>query len=138
MIITKKFIQNIVSLLAGLMFINAGLNKIFNYFPVPQNLPDQLVQMNTAMAEIGWLLPLVAIAEITGGVLFIIPRFRALGAIILFSVMMGIMIIHFTVAPSGLAIAAAIFLILLWGMYENRDKYLQLVSANNPKATVGL
>lgn len=127
----KKIIQNIVSLIAGLMFVNAGLNKIFNYIPVPDDLPEQLVQMNTAMAEIGWLLPLVAIAEIIGGVLFIIPRFRALGAIILFPVMLGIMIIHLTVAPSGLAIATAIFLILLWGMYENRDKYLQLVKADN-------
>jgi putative oxidoreductase len=131
----KKIIQIIVSLLAGLMFVNAGLNKIFNYIPVPDDLPEQLVQMNTAMAEIGWLLTLVAIAEIIGGVLFIIPRFRALGAIILFPVMLGIMIIHLTVAPSGLAIATAIFLILLWGMYENRDKYLQLVSANKPKTT---
>ena len=131
----KKIVQNIVSLIAGLMFVNAGLNKIFKYIPVPDDLPEQLVQMNTAMTEIGWLLPLVAIAEIIGGVLFIIPRFRALGAIILFPVMLGIMIIHLTVAPSGLAIATAIFLILLWGMYENRDKYLQLVSANKPKTT---
>lgn len=135
MIIMKKIIQNIMSLIAGLMFVNAGLNKIFNYIPVPDDLPEQLVQMNTAMAEIGWLLPLVAIAEIIGGFLFIIPRFRALGAIILFPVMLGIMIIHLTVATSGLAIAAAIFLILLWSMYENRDKYLQLISANNSKTT---
>lgn len=127
----KKIIQNIVSLLAGLMFINAGLNKFFNYIPVPDDLPEQVVSMNAAMAEIGWLLPLVAIAEITGGVLFIIPRFRALGAIILFPVMLGILIIHLTVAPSGLPIAIAVFLILLWGMYGNRDKYLHLVKADS-------
>lgn len=123
----KKIIQNIVSLLAGLMFINAGLNKFFNYIPVPEDLPEQIVSMNSAMAEIGWLLPLVAIAEIIGGVLFVIPRFRALGAIILFPVMLGILIIHLTVAPSGLPIAIAIFLILLWGMYENRERLLPLI-----------
>lgn len=130
----KKIIRNIVSLLAGLMFVNAGLNKIFNYIPVPNDLPEQLVQMDTAMAEIGWLLPLTAIAEIIGGILFIVPRFRALGAIILFPVMLGIMIIHLTVAPSGLAIATAIFLILLWGMYENRDKYLYLIKVDYQKS----
>ncbi|WP_020401828.1 DoxX family protein [Gracilimonas tropica] len=130
----KKIIRNIVSLLAGLMFVNAGLNKIFNYIPVPNDLPEQLVQMDTAMAEIGWLLPLTAIAEIIGGILFIVPRFRALGAIILFPVMLGIMIIHLTVAPSGLAIATAVFLILLWGMYENRDKYLYLIKVDYQKS----
>lgn len=129
----KRKIQNIASLLAGLMFINAGLNKFFNYIPVPDDLPEQLVRMNTAMAEIGWLLPLVAIAEIAGGLLFLIPRFRALGAIVLFPVMLGILIIHLTVAPSGLPIALAVFLILLWGMYENLDKYLPLIKVNRPE-----
>ncbi|MEX2347843.1 MAG: DoxX family protein [Balneolaceae bacterium] len=126
----KKIIQNIASLLTGLMFINAGLNKFFNYIPVPDNLPEQLVNMNAAMTEIGWLLPLVATAELIGGVLFIIPRFRALGAIILFPVMIGILLIHVTVAPSGLPIAVAIFLVLLWAMFENRDKYLHLINTD--------
>ncbi len=127
----KRIIQNITSLLAGLMFINAGLNKFFNYIPVPDDLPEQVVSMNIAMAEIGWLLPLVAIAEIAGGVLFVTNRFRALGAIILFPVMLGILIIHLTVAPSGLPIVIAVFLILLWGMYENRGKYLHLVKTDS-------
>lgn len=127
----KSIIQNIVSLLAGLMFINAGLNKFFYYIPVPDDLPEQVVSMNAAMAEIGWLLPLVAIAEIVGGVLFIITRFRALGAIILFPVMLGILLIHLTVAPSGLPLAVVIFLILLWGIYDNWYKYLYLIKKNN-------
>lgn len=101
--------------------------------PMPEDLPEQVVSMNAAMAEIGWLLPLVAIAEITGGVLFITNRFRALGAIILFPVMLGIMIIHLTIAPSGLPIASAIFLVLIWGMYENREKYLHLITASSPE-----
>ncbi len=132
----KRIIQNIVNLLAGLMFINAGLNKFFNYIPVPDDLPEQVVNMNTAMAEIGWLLPLVAVAEITGGLLFIIPRFRALGTIILFPVMLGILLIHLTVAPSGLPLAVAIFLILLWGMYDNWDKYLYLIKVNRAESTI--
>lgn len=126
----KKIIQNIAGLLASLMFINAGLNKIFRYIPIPEDLPEQVASMNAAMAEIGWLLPLVAIAEIIGGILFIIPRFRALGAIILFPVMIGILLIHLTVAPSGLPIAVAIFLVLLWAIYDHRDKFLYLVNKN--------
>lgn len=128
----KRIIQFIVSLILGLMFINAGLNKIFNYIPIPDDLPERLVSMNAAMAEIGWLLPLVAFAEIIGGLLFITKRFRALGAIILFPVMLGILIIHLTVAPDGLPVAIALFVILCWGMYENREKYLQLIKTPDP------
>ncbi|MEX1260686.1 MAG: DoxX family protein, partial [Balneolaceae bacterium] len=62
----KEKILNVIYVLVGLIFINAGLNKFLNYMPVPEDLPEALVSMSMAMMEIGWLMPLVAIAEITG------------------------------------------------------------------------
>lgn len=109
------------------MFINSGLNKFFNYMPVPDNLPQDLTKMNMAMMEIGWLLPLVGLVEIIGGILFIIPRFRALGAIVLFPLILGILLTHITVAPSGLPMVLILFLIILWAILENRRKYLYMV-----------
>ena len=51
------------------MFLNGGLNKIFNYIPVPTDLSPALVADNAAFLEISWLMPLVAIGEIIGGLL---------------------------------------------------------------------
>jgi len=70
----------IICLLFGLIFINAGLNKLFNYMPVPEVMPEKMIKMGAALKEIGWLFPLVALVEMLGGLLFIIPKFRALGA----------------------------------------------------------
>ena len=123
----KKKILFVVNLLFGLVFINAGLNKFFNYMPVPEDLPEKLIEMSTAMAEIGWLMPLVALAEITGGILFISGKYRALGAVVIFPVMIGILLIHITVAPSGLPLALILFAILIWATYENRQKFMQLI-----------
>jgi len=123
----KKKVIFAVNLLFGLVFINAGLNKFFNYMPVPEDLPEKLIVMSTAMTEIGWLMPLIAVAEITGGILFISEKFRALGAVVIFPVMLGIILTHITVAPSGLPLALVLFAILIWAMYENRQKYLQLI-----------
>lgn len=123
----KKKILFVLSLLLGLMFINAGLNKFFNYLPVPENMPEDSMRMFTAMMQIGWLMPLLASVELIGGVLFIIPRVRALGAAVLAPVIAGIMITHFTVAPEGLPIAIPIFLVYLWVVYENRHKYLPMI-----------
>lgn len=117
-----------ISLLFGLMFINAGLNKFLNYMPVPEDLPEKLVKVNTAIMEIGWLMPLVGFAEIAGGVLFIIPKFRALGAIVIFPVMIGILLTHILIAPSGLPVALVLFAINLWVIFENKHKYLPMVS----------
>lgn len=41
----KKKILFIVCLLFGLMFINAGLNKFFNYMPVPKDMPENAMAM---------------------------------------------------------------------------------------------
>lgn len=123
----KSKILFVVSLLFGLVFINAGLNKFFNYMPVPEDLPEGTMRMFTAIMEIGWLMPLIGAAEVVGGILFIIPRFRALGAVIICPVMAGILLAHFTVAPEGLFMALLLFVILVWVMIENRRKYLPMV-----------
>ena len=123
----KKKILFVVSLLFGLMFINSGLNKFFNYMPVPKNLPENLIKIMTAFMEIGWLMPLIAVAEIVGGLLFITNKYRALGAIIIFPVMIGILLTHIIYAPSGLPLALVLFAINLWVIIENREKYLPMV-----------
>jgi uncharacterized membrane protein YphA (DoxX/SURF4 family) len=123
----KKKILFVVSLLFGLMFINAGLNKFFNYMPVPKDLPENLVKVMTAYMQIGWLMPLIAVAEIVGGALFISNRFRALGAIIILPVMIGIVLTHILHAPSGLPLALVLFAINIWVIIENRQKYLPMV-----------
>ena len=109
------------------MFINSGLNKFFNYMPLPKDLPEGLIKVMTAFMGISWLIPLIAVAEIAGGLLFITNKYRALGAIIIFPVMMGIVLTHIIYAPSGLPLALVLFAIELWVIIENREKYLPMV-----------
>lgn len=123
----KNKILFVLSLLFGLMFINAGLNKFLNYMPTPDDLPEKMVNAMNSFLEIGWLLPLVGIAEILGGILFIFPKTRALGAVVIFPVMIGIVLTNIFIAPSGLPIALALLLINLWVIYDNRDKYLPMI-----------
>ena len=123
----KKKILLVVGILFGLMFINSGLNKFLNYIPVPDDLPETMVKLMGAMMEIGWLMPLVAVAEIAGGILFMIPRTRALGAIVIFPVMIGIVLTHIINAPSGLVMALILLAINLWMIFENREKYLPMI-----------
>ena len=73
------------------------------------------------------MIPLVAVAEIIGGILFITNRFRALGAIIIFPVMIGILLTHIVNEPSGLPVAMVLLAINIWVIVENRSKYLPMV-----------
>lgn len=118
----------VVSLLFGLMFLNAGLNKFFNYMPVPKDLPEKMVAVWKAFDTIGWLMPLVGAAEVVGGILFIIPKTRALGAIVIFPVMIGILLTNGFQAPEGLPLAVVLLAINIWVIIENRRKYVPMIS----------
>ena len=121
-----KIFKLIGCILTGLMFINAGLNKLFQYIPTPE-LSEQLTKVNQAFETITWLLPLVAVVEIVGGILFIIPKTSALGAIVLFPIMVGIILQHIYFAPEGILMAIIFFIIILWVLIDNRKKYLALI-----------
>ena len=123
----KKKIMFVVSLLFGLLFINAGLNKFFNYMPIPEDLPENMVKLMSAIMEVSWLIPLVAFAEILGGLLFAIPKTRILGAMVIFPVIIGILLTNINSAPSGLPIALILLAINLWIIYENREKLSLLI-----------
>jgi putative oxidoreductase len=125
----KRKVTFVLSLLFGLMFINAGLNKFFNYMPPPENLPENLLKAFQAFTQIGWLMPLIGLAEILGGLLFIFPKTRALGALVIFPVMIGIMLTNTMTDTSGLPIALVFFVINLWVIYENREKYTPMLKA---------
>lgn len=122
----KNKILFVISLLFGLMFINSGLNKIFQYMPMPKDMPENMVKLVEAFATITWLMPLIAVVEVIGGVLVIIPKYRALGAIMIFPVMIGILLTHIFNAPSGLPIALILSAVLAWIMIDNRAKYAAL------------
>ncbi|SRR5690606_5894180 len=123
----KRKILFTLSLLMGLMFIQAGLNKFLNFAPVPEDIPEEVMKDFVAITEIVWLIPLIAVAEILGGILVIFPKTRALGALVLFPVMVGILLAHTVVNPSGLVLALILAAILGWVIYENRKKYSVLI-----------
>ncbi|MGJ1269758.1 DoxX family protein [Sphingobacterium spiritivorum] len=121
-----KIVKFILSLLFGLMFINAGLNKFLNYMPMPELTAEQM-KLFGAMAEIRYLMPLVGAIELIGGLLFIFSKTRALGAIVIFPVMVGIILHNALFEPSGLMIALPFFAINLWIIADNWNKYKPMV-----------
>lgn len=123
----KKKIIFVLSLLFGLMFIIMGLNKFFNFMPPPKDMPAKTLKTMMAFMEITWLMPLVGFAEVLGGILFILPRTRALGAIVIFPVMIGICCANATMEPSGFIFALVLLAINLWVIVENRHKYLPML-----------
>ncbi|AEL27732.1 DoxX family protein [Cyclobacterium marinum] len=122
----KNKILTVLCILFGLMMINAGLNKFLNYMPMPE-MSEEMAEIMGAYATIGWIFPLVAIVEIIGGLLIAIPKTRALGAIVILPVMVGILVHHLVLDPSTLGMAFVLLAINLWAIIANIKKYLPLI-----------
>ena len=122
-----KIVKTILAVLFGLMFINAGLDKFLHYMPVPP-MEGEMLKVGMAFGTIAWLMPLVGAIELLGGLLFAIPKTRALGAIVILPVMVGIVLHNAVYMPEGLAIAGPLLLINLWIIADNSNKYKAMVN----------
>jgi len=122
-----KIFKTILCVLFGLMFINAGLDKFLHYMPMPEMKPEDL-KIYEAFGALIWLMPLVGFIELLGGALFIFPKTRALGAIVILPVTVGIILHNAVFMPEGLAIAGVFFLINLWMIGDNWGKYKPMFS----------
>src|SRR5690606_4820952 len=122
----KNKILNGLCILFGLMMVNAGLNKFFNYMPMPE-MSEEMMQIMGSFITIKWILPLVAIVEIIGGVIMAIPKTRALGAIIILPVMVGIFGHHLVLDISGIGMALILFAINIWAIVDNWNKYKPII-----------
>lgn len=122
----KNKILTVLCILFGLMMVNSGLNKFFNYMPMPE-MSEEMIRIMGGFMTIKWILPLVAIVELIGGILIAIPKTRALGALVILPVMVGIFIHHLVHDISGIAIALVLFGINIWVIVANWNKYLPII-----------
>lgn len=94
--------------------------------PMPEPTPEEALVYG-AFGTIAWIFPLVAIAEIIGGILIAIPKTRALGAIVIFPVMVGIVAHHIVHGPATLALPLILLAINVAALVESKDKYLPII-----------
>jgi uncharacterized membrane protein YphA (DoxX/SURF4 family) len=122
----KEKILMVLCALFGLGMIVFGANKIVPFMPMPE-LTEEQKTIFGAFGTIKWLMPLVAFGEIVGGLLIAIPKTRALGAIIILPVMVGIIVHNLTFDPGAMAIPAVFALINLWAIVDSINKYKPMI-----------
>ncbi len=126
----KQKINLILSILFGGLLANTGINKLLpkdlKYMPKPEMLDAAKATMR-ALVESGWIWEMIGISQIIGGILLMIPRFRALGSIVLLPVNIGIFLFHLIQdAPERMPMSIMILAINIWFVYDCRKKYKPL------------
>ena len=123
----KEKILMVLCALLGLGMMVFGANKLYPFMPMPE-LSEQQKILFGAFGTIKWLMPLVGTVEILGGLLIAIPKTRALGAIVILPVMVGIIVHTLTFFdPGQLAIPAVFVIINLWAITDNIHRYKAMI-----------
>jgi len=79
----------LLSVFFGCLMINSGLNKFLQYMAHPPLEPKAKALM-MAFTTAGYMWPLVAITEISGGLMVILKKTRAVGAIVLMPISVNV------------------------------------------------
>lgn len=120
----SKFTQ-IVRIALGLILIVFGANKLYTFIPLPQP-PPEAASFLTSLANTGYILTLVAVAEIVIGLLLLFRSWVPFALLLLVPLSLNILLFHlFLDIP---AIGAALLVVVLNGilLYKNRHKYRPL------------
>ena len=125
----KGKILNVISILLGLMMILFGLNKFIHFIPMPELTPEQMAVFGH-FGAITWLMPLVGLGEVLGGLALTIPKTRALGACMLFPVQLGIVLHAVTMDHSAMGMGIVLFAVLLWIIWEYKSSYMGMIQEN--------
>ena len=116
-----------VRILFAIMMINSGLNKFFNFMPMPE-MAEAAGNLMGAFFTSGYIFPLVAIVEILAGALIITKKFDALGAVLMMPITVNIFLVHTVLDPADFIIGLVLLLINLWILIENKEKFMPLLN----------
>ena len=112
-------------LLLGLILLVFGANKFFNFMPMPpmEGPPEEFMG---ALAESGYMFPLIALTEIVAGVLLLLNKWKGLALIFAAIISVNIVLFHLALAPAGIGLAAVVAVLNIILMYANWNKFKTL------------
>ena len=112
-------------LLLGLIFVVFGLNGFLNFIPPPPS-PPGAIAFGTALAQSGYLFPLLKATEIAAGLMLLSGVLVPLSLTLLAPIVVNIVGFHLFLAPGGMPIALAVLALELHLAWVHRAAFAPL------------
>ncbi len=111
--------------LLGLIFVVAPLSSALHLVPEPQ-LPPGGAAFVDALAQTGYMLPLLWATEITAGTLLLSGWMVPFGLVLLAPVVVNIVAFHIFLAPTGVGPAVLVTALELFLTWQHRGAFSRL------------
>ena len=130
---TKSFARHIPAIarmLMGLPLLVFGLNGFLNFIPPPSTpLPAGAAAFAGALANSGYMMPLIGATQLIVGILLVSNRFVPLALVLFAPFMVNSIAFHVVLEPSGLPMAAIFLALELYLAWAYRHTYRSLFIA---------
>ncbi len=127
-----KFAPIVLRVLLAMPLIIFGLNKFVGFMEMP--LPDEGSMAATFMMTMygTYLAKFVALGEIVGGLMLLMKKTSALGAIIVMPILLNILAFHLFVDGEMSGIGMGVMLVVFDAaiLYFNRERLLPILGDN--------
>ena len=125
-----RYTTPIARILLGLVFFVFGLDGFFHFIPQPTEPPSEpALSFAMGLLKSGYMFPLIKGTEVAVGALLLSNRFVALALVVIAPVIVNIFAFHAFLAPSGLAIAAALVVLAAYLAWLHRSAYRPLFAS---------
>ena len=121
----------VARILLGLIFTVFGLNFYFNFLPPPE-LNAEAGAFFGALLETGYMMDIVKLVEVVGGVMLLAGVWVPLALVILFPIVLNIFLFHTVLDLAGLPIAIFVMVLELFLAWAYRDSFKGLLARNAP------
>jgi len=112
--------------LLGLIFFVFGLNGFLQFLPMPP-LPEKAAAFMAALADAGYLFPLIKGVEVVGGLLLLTHLWTPLALILLAPIVVNIFFFHLVLEPAGLPIGILLVLLEIFLAWSYRERFAPLL-----------
>lgn len=118
----------ITRVLIGLLLVVSSVMVLFKLAPEPELQGNMKILMEGFVASV-YILPVVKVIELLTGIAFLVGRYVALAAVVIFPITVNIVLVHVFVAPEGLPVAIFLLAGNLFLAYVHRKNYEGLIAA---------
>ena len=121
-----KYISLAARIVLGLLFFVFGLNGFLNFLPMPNTMPEAAMAFAGALANTGYMFPLIKGTEILAGALLLTGVAVPFALLILAPIVVNIVLFHVILAPGSYGMLALILALFFYLTYTHRALYMPL------------
>jgi hypothetical protein len=120
----SRKVSTILGLLLGLVLLVFGLNKFFNFMPMPP-MEGEAAEFMGALGKAGYF-PILGVLEVVIGLLLITRKWTGFALVLLAPIAVNMLIFHFKYDMAGIGGAALVSVLTIALFYANWGRFKSL------------